>query len=110
MHVYEGACGPGHFFTEQTSNMKGELFFPRISVDRFGVTGTLAGYLSGDVDVYGILLVRPRFIYSPPQKHNDRNHIIIFVRKKNVKLSEQYRLIREMYHYFFSRSKNVTCF
>lgn len=38
--------------------MKGEPFFSiDISVDRFGVTGTLTGYLSGDVDVYGILLI-----------------------------------------------------
>lgn len=101
----------GIFLTEQTSNMKGDpVFFPRISVDRFGVTGTLAGYLSGDVDD-GILLVRPRFIYSPPQKHNDRNHIIFVRNCSNIKLSEQYRLIWEMYHYFFSAiEKHMMCF
>lgn len=85
--------------------MKGDsFFFSRISVDRFGVTGTLAGYyLSSDVDVYGILLVRPRFIYLPPQKHTDRNRIIFVI----VRLIGTASIDSRDVIIFFSRSKNT---
>lgn len=56
----------GAFFDRINVKYEGRaFFFIDISVDRFGVTGTLTGYLSGDVDVYGILLIYVLVLFIP---------------------------------------------